>query len=74
MLREKDFYDAYESGHSPRERAIAEKVESLFTLFKEGVESLFVNRQQRLDRQRKLFEGFTHKPFVVNQSEMTFVP
>ena len=64
MLREKDFYDAHESGHTPQERAIGEKVESLFTLFKEGVDSLLVNRQQRLDRQRTLFDGFTHKPFV----------
>jgi len=39
---------------------------------KNELKSLFANR--RLDRQRELFEGFTHKPFVVNQSEMTFVP
>ncbi len=74
MLREKDFYDAHDSGYSPQKRPIAEKVESLFTRFEQGVRSLFANRRQRLHRQKKLFEGFTNKPFVVDQSEMTFVP
>ena len=74
MLREKDFYDAHESGYSPPERPIAAKVESLFTRFEEGVKSLFATREQRLDRQKKLFEGFRNEPFAVNQSEMTFVP
>lgn len=45
MLREKDFYDAFESGHIPAGRPIASKVESLFTRFEEGVRSLFTNRQ-----------------------------
>lgn len=53
---------------------MAEKVESLFGIFEEGVRSLFKNRKQRLKRQHKLFEGFDDKPFIVDQSEMHFVP
>ena len=74
MLREQDFYEAFESGHTPAERPIASKVESLFTRFEEGVRSLFSNRQQRLERQREQFDGFSDGPFVVDQSEMRFVP
>lgn len=74
MLRENEFYDAHESGHRPQGRPIIEKVDSLFTCFEEGVKSLFANRQQRFDRQNKLFDCFKNKPFVVDQSEMTFVP
>lgn len=74
MLREKDFYDAFDSGYAPAERPIARKVETLFTRFEEGIHSLFTNRQERLERQRKLFKGFAEKPFVVNQSSMRFVP
>lgn len=74
MLREKDFYDAHESGHRPLEKPIADKVQSLFTRFEEGVESLFANRRQRLNRQKKLFEDFKSSSFVVDQSAMVFVP
>ena len=74
MLREKDFYEAFEAGHSPTARTIASKVESLFSQFEEGVQSLFTNRQHRLERQHKLFGKFANKPFVIDQSEMRFVP
>jgi len=74
MLRENDFYNAFEDGHTPPKGPIASKVESLFTRFEEGVRSLFTNRQQRLERQRKLFGSFAKKPFAVDQSEMRFVP
>lgn len=74
MLREKNFYDAFESGHTPASRTITAKVESLFSLFKEGVESLFVNRQQRLKRQIEIFKHFAEKPFVVDQASMRLVP
>lgn len=74
MLRERDFYDAFESGHAPTDRSIGTKVENLFARFEEGVRSLFTNRQQRLERQRKLFEGFSEKSFIVDQSGMRFVP
>ena len=50
MLREKDFYGASDDGHTPPDRPIASKIESLFTRFEEGVQSLFTNRQQRLER------------------------
>jgi hypothetical protein len=74
MLRERDFYSTFESTHTPPARPITAKVESLFARFEEGVRSLFANRQQRLERQRKLFHGFAQKPFAVDQSEMKFVP
>ena len=74
MLRERDFYDAVESGHTPSDQSIATKVEHLFGRFEEGVQSLFANRQQRLARQRKLFENFSERSFAVDQSDMRFVP
>ena len=74
MLREKEIYDAFGAGHVPAKRPIAEKIESLFRRFEEGVDSLFTNRQQRLKRQRKLFEKFKRETFVIDQSEMRFVP
>lgn len=74
MLRETEFYSASESGHKPSEKPIATKVEGLFTRFEEGVRSLFKNRQRRLERQRRLFEGFAKQEFVVDQSTMRFVP
>lgn len=74
MLREADFYSAQSSGQAPPRRSIADKVESLFNLFEEGVQSLFINRQNRLERQRQLFEGFSDSPFRVDQSGMHFVP
>ena len=74
MLREKDFYEAFAAGHVPAKRPIADKIESLFKRFEEGVDSLFTNRQQRLKRQRKLFERFKRETFIIDQSEMRFVP
>jgi len=74
MLRETEFYRAFESGHIPAQRSIASKVESLFSRFEQGVRSLFTNRQRRLKRQRDLFEVFAQSEFVVDQSDMWFVP
>lgn len=74
MLREKDFYDAFESGHTPSERSITTKIEGLFARFEDGVRALFTNRQQRLERQRNLLTSFAARPFVVDQSSMRFVP
>ncbi len=58
----------------PAKVPLPRKVDSLFARFEEGVRTLFTNRQRRLQRQRKLFEDFVQKPFVVDQSEMRFVP
>lgn len=74
MLREREFYDAFESGHTSTEMPLAGKVETLFARFEEGVRSLFANRQQRLKRQRKLFEKFAKTQFTVDQSKMRFAP
>ena len=74
MLREKDFYEAFDSGHTPKRRPISSKVDNLFSLFEKGVYSLFANRKQRLKRQREQVEGFAERKFVVDQSDMRFVP
>ena len=75
MLRESDFYQAYESGTRPSGMGIAAKVDKLFTRFEEGIQSLFTNRKKRLTRQRTLFDAFNAAGnFTVDQSSMRFVP
>ncbi len=74
MLKEKDFFDAFDSGHIPRMRPVKEKVESLFLLFENQLRALIVNRQDRIHRQRSMFQEFRRNDFVVNQSNMRFVP
>ena len=56
MLRENDFYEAYESGTVPAKLDISAKVDKLFTRFEEGIQSLFSNRKKRLARQREPFQ------------------
>jgi hypothetical protein len=75
MLREADFYDAYEGGARPSGATIQGKVEKLFSRFEDATQRLFNNRQKRLDRQRGLLKAFTaESAFVVDQSSMHFVP
>jgi hypothetical protein len=75
MLREGDFYQAYESGTRPTGLPIAAKVEKLFTRFEEGIQSLFNNRRKRLTRQRSLFDAFNAAgTFTIDQSSMQFIP
>ncbi len=75
MLREGDFYEAYESGTKPPKLTLPAKVEKLFTRFEEGIQSLFNNRKKRLARQRGLFDAFNAAgDFTVDQSSMQFVP
>jgi hypothetical protein len=75
MLREADFYEAYEGGIRPAGLSIPAKVEKLFTRFEEGIQSLFNNRRKRLVRQRGLFSAFNAAGnFSVDQSSMRFVP
>lgn len=73
MLRERDFYAAYESGYVPPDRTVPEKAEILFTLFEQQLEALFANRRARLARQRDMLTTFRSRTFTVNQSEMRFV-
>ncbi len=74
MLRERDFYNAYESGYTPVVRTVPEKAEILFALFEQQLEALFVNRRARLRRQRAMLSKFRRRAFAVNQSEIRFVP
>lgn len=74
MLRERDFFDAVDNGHRPPARTMAQKVDSLFRRFEAGVEALVKNRNTRLKRQRKKFDDFGATRFVVDQSDISFVP
>lgn len=74
MLKEQDFYDAYDSESAPPRRSIQEKVDRLFRLFEQQVEALFENRRKRLRRQRTQLEQFDDAHFAVDQSKMRFVP
>lgn len=74
VLREQDFYEAYDSGTTPPPRSIQEKIRRLFDLFEQQVEALFKNRRERLRRQRTQLGEFQDGQFVVDQSKMRFVP
>ena len=73
MLHEQDFYNAFDAGSLPPAKSIIEKTEALFRLFEDGVERLLSNRQERLARQRRVFENFLGGKFTVDQSGMRFV-
>ena len=73
MLKEQDFYDAYDSESAPPRRSMQEKVDRLFGLFEQQVEALFQNRRRRLSRQRAQLDRFDAH-FSVDQSKMRFVP
>jgi hypothetical protein len=75
MLREKDFYSAYEGGHKPAQLPMSAKVEKLFSRFQDGVQRLLKSRKKRLARQRRQFDAFNAAGnFTVDQSSMQFVP
>ena len=74
MLKERDFYDAYDSGASQPRRSMLSKVEYLFSLFEQQVEALFENRRRRLRGQRAQLENFDAPSFRLDQSKMHFVP
>lgn len=75
MLREHEFYSAYEKGKLPPPLGIAAKAENLFARFEEGIRSLFSNREKRLARQRELFKTFVAGGnFMIDQSRMRFIP
>lgn len=74
MLKEQDFYDAYNSGAQQPRLSILEKVQRLFGLFEQQVEALFENRRRRLRDQHMQLESFDGPSFRVDQSEMHFVP
>ena len=74
MLKEKDLFNAFDSGHISKMRPVKEKVESLFQLFENQLRALIVNRQDRIHRQRSMLQEFLRNDFVVNQSNMRFVP
>ena len=73
MLREQEFYDAYDAGHQPPARSIQEKATVLFELFEEQVQVLIENRLERLHNQRQQLSVFLNADFAVNQTSMRFV-
>jgi len=74
MLRERDFYKAFDDGHRPKKRSILEKTDFLFGLFRQQVEVLLENRKKRLEKQEDQHIHFQRSEFVVDQSKMEFVP
>ena len=74
MLREQEFYDAFDAGHQPPARSIQEKATFLFELFEAQVQALIDNRLERLHNQRQHLTAFLSADFAVNQSTMRFVP
>ena len=74
MLREQEFYDAFDAGHQPRARSIQEKATVLFELFEEQVQVLIDNRLERLHNQRQQLAIFLNNDFAVNQTSMRFAP
>ena len=74
MLREQDFYDAIASHRMPQPRTILQKIETLFRLFESQVQQMIANRQRRVERQSTRLASFGRTKFVVDQSQMRFVP
>ena len=74
MLKEHDFYGAYDAQVARQDRPIVEKVATLFNLFERQVEALISNRTKSLDRKRAELARFEDSPFVVDQAEMSFIP
>ena len=73
MLREKDFYEAFDANRPPQKQAAKAKVEQLFGLFERQVRALISNRETRLGRQTDMLEAFLAADFFVDQSSMRFV-
>ncbi|MFZ1934761.1 MAG: hypothetical protein WCB27_07675 [Thermoguttaceae bacterium] len=74
MLREHDFYAAYENEEWPEPLSIAAKVEKLYSQFEKGIRRLFKNREKRVARQHSLFTTFVAgNDCAVDQSTMHFV-
>lgn len=74
MLREQEFYDAFDAGRQPPARSIQQKATVLFELFEEQVQVLIDNRLERLHNQRQQLAAFLNNDFAVNQTAMRFVP
>ena len=67
MLKEQDFYDAYDSESAPPRRSMQEKVDRLFGLFEQQVEALFQNRRRRLrmhDKINEVIRGSAEEPLA----------
>jgi hypothetical protein len=74
MLKESEFFEALDDRRTPVRSTMQDKVDRLFEKFEYGVKSLIENRQKRLHRQRKQVEKFGDQPFIVDQSDLKFVP
>ncbi len=74
MLREKDFYAVADSRPRGASLTVPQKADKLFSLFERQLRSMIANRENRLGRQKKQFREFVREPFIVDQSEMRFVP
>ena len=72
MLREQEFYDAFDAGHLPPSRSIQQKAAALFRLFEEQVQVLIDNRRERLRGQKELLDAFLSAAFAVDQADMSF--
>jgi len=74
MLREKDFYRAFEKGHKPPVLSLIDKARRLFELSEQQLRKLFANRNKRLRRQKDLLDQVASHRRLVDQSDMEFVP
>ena len=52
MLKERQFYEAYQSGRRPAQRSLAEKLVKMIDLYEDGNRRLYENREKKLDRIR----------------------
>jgi hypothetical protein len=71
MLKEKQFYQAFDSGFSPPPLTIAAKVSRLMDLLEDGDRRLIENRRKKMERLRADFAAYQQgNSFVVNQEEL----
>jgi hypothetical protein len=72
-VRERQFYDAVDSGYQPPHRSLTDKVEVLMALMEDGYLRLLDNRKSRMDSLRRTLEQFKGEiGNSINQTGLNF--
>lgn len=73
MLREQEFYRAYDAKRPVARHTMHGQIDVLFDLYRHKTHTLFKNRRKRLAEQTKRHRKSSKSDFVVDQSQMDFV-
>jgi hypothetical protein len=71
MLKERQFYEAYNAGKRPPSLSLAQKLSKMIDLYEDGNRRLFENREKKLDRIRAKVRLYSQRgSHKVDQSGM----